>query len=157
MRISRLSFVLCVAPCLLLPGCAGSTAVTSIDNGLSQAQSVLSSAQAALTGYGIAKGIALMAAAADPAIGSAVNLVIATADPKVATLQALVNAGSADLTQIQSLVAAIDAQAQIITNQSAPAVRVIPAAPAASPAAVPSAWLNPNGRASASQPAYAMD
>lgn len=122
----RKVLVLCGA--LALGGCLG-TAQTQVV--LSQAQTVLNSAQATLTGYGIVKGMALVAEAADPVLAAPLSAALAVTDGYAAKLQAAVSAGTLDLAAIQVLIAQINTQVAAIQTQAAPAIKVIPSAPAA--------------------------
>jgi hypothetical protein len=122
----RLHHLILVAP-LALGACAGTSALTATQTSLTDAQAVLSQANTVLDGYGIAKGIGLVAEAAYPALAPALSAAIARADPLVTQLKAADSAASLDLTAIQSLVAQISAQSTAITNQAAPVIKVIPA------------------------------
>ncbi len=110
------------AVALLLSGCAG-TVPTAATTTVPAAQAKL---QAAVTLYGISKGIAEVAAIADPGLAPVLNTVVATLDPLVARAQPAL-AAPGDATAIESLAETISAQANALTLVAAPVIKVVPA------------------------------
>ena len=113
--------MLAAALALCLGGCAGISG-TAPSSTIPAAQAKL---QAAVTLYGISKGIAEVAAVADPALAPALAAVIATLDPLVARAQPAL-AAPADAAAIEALAASISAQANALTLVAAPVIKVIP-------------------------------
>ena len=113
-----------------LTGCAqlsaATSATTAVSVSVSAAQDRL---QAAIDLYGIAKGIAEVAAVADPSLAPALVTLTATVDPQVARAQAILTAGTVDVAAIQALAATISAQANALELQAAPVIKVVPSAP----------------------------
>ncbi len=109
---------------LSLAACAGQVQTATVAT-VSQAQTRL---QAALTLYGVAKGLAQVAVVADPGLATAVAMVTAAVDPAVARAQLAVNDATIDAAAIDALAASIKAQADALTLAAAPAVKVVPAA-----------------------------
>ena len=110
-----------LALALALAGCTSAQQTTA----LADAQTVVEDANDAISLYGIAKGIAQVAAASDPKLAGQINAAIKVADPIVAKIQLALADGQADATMLAPLVATIKAQAQSLTQTSAPAVTVV--------------------------------
>lgn len=108
---------------LALAGCAAST-VTATTATVSKAQADL---QLAINFYGVARGIANVAVAAQPSLAVVVLPVVARVDPLVAKAQTALYEASLDATAIEALAATINAQATALTVKAAPAVVVVPA------------------------------
>ena len=83
-------------------------------------------AQSALNSYPIIKGMALIAAAADPALAPAISAAIAEIDPNVAKAQTALNVAGASAPVLIDLAAALTQQIQALTVVAAPAVKVVP-------------------------------
>jgi hypothetical protein len=79
--------------------------------------------------YGIAKGLAKVAALSNPSMAPEINTVISKADPVVATLTPLVTGAEADIATdapaIAAEVATLVAQANALTLVAAPAINVV--------------------------------
>jgi hypothetical protein len=114
--------IIIALPIFALTACSATQQATV----LGDAQTAISAANTALTDYGIAKGIALAAEAADPALAPAISAALLVSDSYVAKLQAAVNASTLDLAAITTLVGQINAQALAITQQGAPVIKVVP-------------------------------
>ena len=123
-KVSR--FIVACTFVLALTGCS----VAQQQVALTDVQTALTDAQTAITDYGIAKGIAQEAAIAFPNIAAPLAAATAVADGYVAKLQAAVTAAQLDIPTIKALIAEINAEAQTIRLQAAPAVKVVPAPPA---------------------------
>lgn len=109
----------------LLAGCAGTSVTpTTVATSLTTAQA---DAQKAINLYGISKGIAEVAALADPALDPIIAAGIAAGDPIVAQAQTALNDASTDAAALEALVAQISQQADALTVQSAAVVKVVPA------------------------------
>lgn len=107
---------------LLLSGCASSSnSPSSADIPAAQAK-----LQAAITLYGISKGIAEVAVVADPALAPILASVIGTLDPLVARARPAL-AAPADAGAIEALAATISEQANALTLVAAPVIKVVPA------------------------------
>ena len=111
------------AAAMLLSGCAGAATSATTAATIPAAQAKL---RAAVTLYGISKGIAEVAAIADPGLAPVLGTVIATLDPLVARAQPAL-AAPVDATAIEALAATISAQANALTLVAAPVIRVVPA------------------------------
>ncbi len=107
---------------LLLAACAG-TANTATTTTIPAAQAKL---QAAVRLYGISKGIAEVAAIADPGLAPVLSAVVATLDPLVARAQPALVAPS-DATAVEALAETISEQANALTLVAAPVIKVVPA------------------------------
>ena len=103
---------------LALSGCAALPATTVVAD-LTTAQQA---ASAAVSLYGIAKGIALQAAPAAPALSRK----IAQADTIVATAQTALADVTTDAPTLLGLAAQVQAQANALTATAAPKVSVVP-------------------------------
>lgn len=108
---------------LLLVGACSATTTAAVTATVSKAQQDL---QTAINLYGIAKGIAQVAAVAEPALAPILTGGIAAIDPLVSQAQTALNAATVDATAIEQLAATITAQANTLTAQAAPAVKVVP-------------------------------
>ena len=113
---------------LSIAACAGSiTAATSsaVTATVSQAQGHL---QEAIQLYGVSKGIAEVAAVADPGLAPGLAAVTASLDPLVAQAQAALTAATVDAAAIDALAANITAQANELTLAAAPVIKAVPSA-----------------------------
>ena len=106
---------------LALAGCNGQTATSTVQPFVATVSADVGQAEKV---YAIAKGIALTAAVADPALASAVNAAIAKADPYAAALQA----GTPVLAGIAVSAAGLVDQAAALEAATAKAIKVVPAA-----------------------------
>lgn len=79
----------------------------------------------ATTLYGIAKGMAQVAAAADPKMAPSIASDIAVADAVVDQAPAVVNAAASDIQTATALAATITAQANALTVKAAPKITVV--------------------------------
>jgi hypothetical protein len=98
-------------------GCANAGA--NITSGTTVATTDLAKAEQL---YGIAKGVAMVAAAANPSLAPAITADIAKGDAVMAALNAAVPAASTDAT---SDLATLEAQAQALLLVAAPAVKAV--------------------------------
>ena len=103
-----------------LSGCAISQA--TLQNDLAQAKADL---QAAIQAYGIAKGIADVAIAADPALALPVTAIEAIIDPLVPVAESMLADASADVTDVNSLVQKLDTQILAVETTTAGKIKVI--------------------------------
>ena len=103
----------------LLSGCAASQA--TLQSELAAAKAELSQAVQA---YGIAKGIAEVAVAADPALAIPVAAIEAIIDPLIPAAEALLADASADTTQINQLVGQIQTQIIAVETTTAGQIKV---------------------------------
>jgi len=85
--------------------------------------------QAAINGYGIVKGIAGVAAAADPTLAGPIAAAEVILDPLVVKAQTALNDASTDAATLVSLASTITAQAQALQATAAPAIKVVPSTP----------------------------
>jgi hypothetical protein len=113
--------VIAFGAALLLAGCAGQAASISTDVGVATTDAA-KAASAAEALYGIAKGEAIAAAAANPGLAPKINANIAKADAAEAALVAAVSAVSADVTTDTS---AVISQANALQLIAAPAIKVV--------------------------------
>ena len=111
------------SPVILVACTPANTATATAD--VTAAQTAI---QTAITGYGVVKGIAQVAAMADPALAAPIAVAIAALDPLVAKAQAALNAASTDAPTLIALAAQITAQAQALQVMAAPAIKVVPSA-----------------------------
>jgi hypothetical protein len=106
-----------------LAGCSTATKVeATIASDLPKAQQ---SARIAVNLWGIAKGIALVAEVAQPALVPVLAPAIAIGDPLAAAATLALNDTTADAGAVSSLAAQITTQANAITATAAPAVKVV--------------------------------
>ena len=114
--------IMTTALALCFAGCAGTTAA-AVKATVSPAQAQL---QAAITLYGISKGIAQVAAIADPGLAPVLAIVTASLDPVVARAQLALGAATLDAVALEALAATISAQANALTLAAAPVIKVVP-------------------------------
>lgn len=120
----KIALATVLAVSLGLVGCAAST-TAAVTATVSTAQAKL---QSAINLWGIAKGIAQVAAIADPALAPILGVGIAAVDPLVSQAQTALNMATVDATAIEALAATITAQANTLTVQAAPVITVVPSA-----------------------------
>lgn len=89
---------------------------------IAQAQTVLTDA---VQFYGVAKGIAEVAAVADPTLAGPIGLAIAALDPLVSQASTIVANATADVAAINNLAAQIQAQAAQLATAAAPAIKAV--------------------------------
>jgi len=110
---------------LMLAGCqtsqTASTAAT-VTSALTTAQAAVNQA---VTFYGVAKGIAQVAEAADPTLAAPISTAIAVLDPLVVTAQAALQVATTDAPTLEALAAQIQSQAQALETTAAPAIKVV--------------------------------
>lgn len=112
----------------LVSGCSALGLVTpssaaAVTTDLTTAQK---DAQNAISLYGIAKGIADVAALADPALAVSLASAEAYADPLVAQAQTALTNAATNAAALEALVAQITAQANAMTVTAATVVKVVP-------------------------------
>jgi hypothetical protein len=119
----------CLLSALALGACSTAqttSATASVTSGLTATQADVAKA---VQLYGIAKGLAEVAALSNPSLAPEINAVIAKADPVVATLTPLVTDTAADIAidapAIATEVATLVAQANALTLVAAPAIDVV--------------------------------
>lgn len=123
--VSKAAMILLLAGSVLgLSACGQVTQL--VNNSPATLSAARADAQAAITLYGIGKGIAMTAALFDPTIAPIVAGSIAIADPLVAKLQIAITDASADADAIEALVAQVKAQANVLTVTGAPMITVVP-------------------------------
>ena len=98
--------------------------MASVQADLGTARAVM---QSAINTYPIIKGLALVAASADPKLAPGINAAIAAIEPNVAKAQTVLNVATAAAPEIEALAATINSQVQALTQAAAPAVVVVPA------------------------------
>lgn len=111
---------------LILAGCAQQTVVAPVPAPLA-AVDPGQRAQDAIKLYGIAKGLASVAAIADPSLASSFDADVAVTDPLVVRLRAALRNAKLNAAAIQSLTAQISAQTNALTLRSASSVEIVPA------------------------------
>lgn len=89
---------------------------------IAQAQTLLTDA---VNFYGVAKGIAQVAAVADPTLAGPIGLAIAALDPLVAQASSVISKTTADVVAINNLAAQIQAQAAQLATAAAPAIKAV--------------------------------
>jgi len=82
-------------------------------------------AQSALDTYPIIKGMALIAAVADPSLAPMINAALAEIDPNVVKAQTALNVAGASAPVLIDLAAALTQQVQALTAIAAPAAKVV--------------------------------
>ena len=117
-------FFMAGALALSLVGCAGTTAM-AVTATVSAAQARL---QAAITLYGISKGIAQVGAIADPGLAPVLAIVTSALDPVVARARQSLTTATLDAAALEKLAATISAQANALTLAAAPVIKVVPSA-----------------------------
>ena len=103
-------------------GACTTTASTSVQSDLATAKADLSRA---VDAYGIAKGMADVAVAADPALAAPVAQVEGVVDPLIPQAQAMLAAANVDALQVTQLLAQIQQQIVVIETTTAPQVKVV--------------------------------
>jgi len=124
---SRTPALIALLGALSATGCAASTAAittasTSASNALTQAQTALSTA---VNFYGTAKGLAQIAALADPSLAPSINAAIAVLDPIASAAQTALNSASTDVASLTALANQITTQASQLQVIAAPAIKVV--------------------------------
>ena len=108
-------------------GCASaSSIVTTATTSLADAEGHL---QAAIDLYGISKGIAEVAALADPGLAPVLLATTATLDPLVSRARsdlAVARTAAVDTAAIEALAASITAQANALELAAAPVIKAVP-------------------------------
>ncbi len=112
---------LAVFAALGLSACA-TTASTGVQTDLASARADLSRA---VDAYGIAKGIADVAVAADPTLAAPVEQTESVIDPLIPKAQAMLAEADVDALQITQLVQEIQQQIVVIETTTAPQVKVV--------------------------------
>lgn len=97
--------------------------LATINADAAKAQSAVNTA---VTLYGIAKGIAQVAALADPSLAPTLNGFIAATDPIIAKAPAVASAAMSDINAATALAATVTAQANALTVVAAPAIKAVP-------------------------------
>lgn len=103
-----------------LSGCASTSSAVQSD--LATAKASLGQA---VTAYGVAKGIADVAIAADPALAGPVAQMEAIIDPLIPTAQTLLAASSVDALQVSQMAQQIQGQIVAIETTTAPKIKVV--------------------------------
>lgn len=109
-----------------LTACVGTPAPATVAVSLATAQT---DANMALALYGIGKGIAQAAELTNSALVPMVNAAIVIGDQVAAKVQTALADASADASMIEDLVTQLKMQANALTIQGAPSIKVVPAAP----------------------------
>ena len=126
---SALVLPLVITGTVAISGCSssqGAKVQTYIDTSFVSSKAALAIAQQAIDAWPITKGI-LQVAALDPKLTVPITAGIAANDLVIAKLQALVSMGSTDAPALVALAHNVNQQAQALTIQSAPAVKVVQA------------------------------
>jgi hypothetical protein len=103
-----------------LSGCA--TASASVQADLATAKASLSQA---VNAYGVAKGIADVAVAADPALAAPVAQMEAAIDPLIPAAQTLLATSSTDTQEVTQMAQQIQGQIVAIETTTAPKIKVV--------------------------------
>ncbi len=103
-------------------GACATTAGTAVQSDLATAKADLSRA---VDAYGIAKGIADVAVAANPSLAAPVAQVEGVIDPLIPQAQAMLAAADASASQITQLVQQIQQQIVVIETTTAQQVKVV--------------------------------
>lgn len=119
MKITTMLAVLAVASCTAAQTTAIDSAVTTA---LAAAQA---DASKAISFYQTAKGIAEVAALADPTLAGTINAGIAVLDPLMATAQTALNSATTDAPTLEALATQIQSQAVALEQTAAPAIKVV--------------------------------
>ena len=101
---------------------AGTTAGTTAQADLASAKADLSRA---VDAYGIAKGIADVAVAADPTLAVPVEQTESVIDPRIPKAQVMLAEADVDALQVTQLVQEIQQQIVVIETTTAPQVKVV--------------------------------
>lgn len=110
----------------LLAGCTAAQVQSTHATIVADLPTAKQACQVAVTLYGIDKGLAEVAAIADPEAAPIIAAVIMVADPIAAAAQVALN-NNADAPTLMSIAAQLRAQADTLATTAAPSIKVVPA------------------------------